>query len=67
MEVKKMCNKDLRDEMRIANVRQWEVAEAIGISEMTMVKWLRRELDDSKKALIREGISKVARQHKQNT
>ncbi len=62
-----MCNKDLRDEMRIANVRQWEVAEAIGISEMTMVKWLRRELDDSKKVLIREGISKVAQQHKQNT
>lgn len=62
-----MCNKDLRDEMRIANVRQWEVAEAIGISEMTMVKWIRRELDDSKKVLIREGISKVAQQHKQNT
>ena len=62
-----MCNKDLRDEMRIANVRQWEVAEAIGISEMTMVKWLRRELDDNKKALIREGISRVARKHKQNT
>ena len=53
--------------MRIANVRQWEVAEAIGISEMTMVKWLRRELDDNKKVLIREGISRVARQHKQNT
>ena len=62
-----MCNKDLRDEMRIANVRQWEVAEAIGISEMTMVKWLRRELDDNKKVLIREGISRVARQHKPNT
>lgn len=62
-----MCNKDLRDEMRIANVRQWEVAEAIGISEMTMVKWLRRELSDSNKVLIREGISKVAQQHKQNT
>lgn len=62
-----MCNKDLRDEMRIANVRQWEVAEAIGVSEMTMVKWLRMELDDNKKALIREGISKVAQQHKQNT
>ena len=62
-----MCNKDLRDEMRIANVRQWEVAEAIGISEMTMVKWLRRELDDTKKAMVRIGISKVAQQHKQNT
>ena len=61
-----MCNRDLRDEMRIANVRQWEVAEAIGVSEMTMVKWLRKELDDSKKAPVREGISKAA-QHKQNT
>ncbi len=62
-----MCNKDLRDEMRIANVRQWEVAEAIGISEMTMVKWLRRELDDGKKARVREGISKAAQKRKQNT
>ena len=62
-----MCNKDLRDEMRIANVRQWEVAEAIGISEMTMVKWLRRELDDNKKSLVREGIAKAKQQHKQNT
>ena len=62
-----MCNKDLRDEMRIANVRQWEVAEAIGIPEMTMVKWLRRELDDNKKSLVREGIAKAEQQHKQNT
>ena len=62
-----MCNKELRDEMRITNVRQWEVAEAIGISEMTMVKWLRRELDDHKKTLVREGISKAAQQHKKNT
>lgn len=62
-----MCNKDLRDEMRIANVRHWEVAEAIGISEMTMVKWLRRELDDNKKALVREGISKAVQHNKKNT
>lgn len=62
-----MCNKDLRDEMRIANVRQWEVADAIGVSEMTMVKWLRKELDAEKKALVREGIAKAAQQHKKNT
>lgn len=61
-----MRNKDLRDEMRIANVRQWEVADAIGISEMTMVKWLRKELDAEKKALVREGIAKAA-QLKKNT
>lgn len=59
-----MCNKDLRDEMRIANVWQWEVADAIGVSEMTMVKWLRKELDAEKKALVREGIAKAAQQKK---
>ena len=59
-----MCNKDLRDEMRIANVRQWEVADAIGVSEMTMVKWLRKELDAETKALVREGIAKAAQQKK---
>lgn len=54
-----MQNKDLREAFRIANVRQWEVAEAIGISEMTMVKWLRRELPEEKKLRIRAGIRKV--------
>jgi hypothetical protein len=54
-----MKNKDLRDEFRIANVKQWEVADAIGISEMTFVKWLRRELSDDKKKLVREGIIKA--------
>ena len=54
-----MYNKDLRDEFRIANVRQWEVAEAMGISEMTFVKWLRRELPEEKKKLVREAIRKV--------
>ena len=51
-----MHNKDLRDEFRIANVRQWEVAEAMGISEMTLVKWLRRELPEDKKNLVRKAV-----------
>ena len=58
-----MCNEDLRNEVRIANVKQWEVADAIGISEMTMVKWLRKELDPDKKALVRDGIEVVREKH----
>ena len=54
-----MKNKDLREEFRIANVRQWEVAEAMGISEMTFLKWLRRELPADKKKLVRQAIAKV--------
>ena len=54
-----MQDKDLRDAIRIANVRQWEVAEAIGISEMSMLKRLRRELPVDKKMRVQEGIRKV--------
>ena len=54
-----MHNNDLRDEFRIANIRQWEVAEAMGISEMTLVKWLRRELSEDKKNLVRKAIQKL--------
>ena len=62
-----MCNEDLRNEIRIANVKQWEVADAIGISEMTMVKWLRKELDETKKAIVRDGIKKAVQKHKLRT
>lgn len=61
-----MCNEDLRNEIRIANVKQWEVADAIGISEMTMVKWLRKELSPDKKAMVREGIAAVKAKHELN-
>ena len=59
-----MCNEDLRKEFKIANVRQWEVADAIGISEITMVKWLRKELDDERKAIVRKGIAAVKEKHR---
>jgi len=54
-----MKNKDLREAFRLADVRHWEVAEAIGISEMTFVKWLRRELPEEKKKLVREALGRV--------
>lgn len=61
-----MCKEDLSNEIRIANVKQWEVADAIGISEMTMVKWLRKELSPDKKAMVREGIAAVKAKHELN-
>ena len=54
-----MENIDLRETFRLANVRQWEVAEAMGISEMTLVKWLRRELPEDKKNLVRKAVQKL--------
>ena len=54
-----MRNIDLRQAFRVTNVKQWEVADALGISEMTFVKWLRKELPEAKKALVRAAIEKV--------
>ena len=54
-----MKNMDLRQELRTANVRHWQAADALGISEMTFVIWLRRELSDEKKNRVRDAIKKV--------
>lgn len=54
-----MCNKDLRDEFRIANVKQWQVADAMGVSEMTLVRWLRKELSEREKTKVREAIKSL--------
>jgi hypothetical protein len=54
-----MFNKDIRNEFKAADVRQWEVAEAMGICEVTLTKMLRRELPEEKKLVIRAAISKA--------
>lgn len=54
-----MKNLDLRQELRVNNVRHWQAADALGISEMTLVKWFRFELSEEKKALVRQAIKKV--------
>ncbi len=41
-----MANKIIRDELKAKGVRQWQLAAALGISEQTMVRRLRFELDE---------------------
>lgn len=51
-----MRNKDIRNAMHISGVKQWEVAEQLGISEFTYCRWLRSEIPDEKKVLILKAI-----------
>ena len=57
------ANQDLRLYARSKGVRLYEVAEALGISEPTMTRWLRKELDDSKRAEMIAVIDRVADKH----
>ncbi len=51
-----MKNNDVRKEIKAAGFYIWEVAEAIGISDVTMSKRLRKELSSLQKQEIRNAI-----------
>ena len=54
-----MKNKDLKDAFRVAGIRQWEVAEAMGVSEMTLVKWMRVELSEERRQRILTALEQL--------
>ena len=54
-----MRNKEIRNAMLRSNVKQWEVAEHLGISEFTICRWLRSELPSEKKESLLQAISEV--------
>lgn len=55
----KQRNEDIRAALRRADIRQWELAEEIGVSEFTLSRWLRLEMSEEKKAIIFKGIEKL--------
>ena len=57
------ANSDIRSECRKHNVKLWELAEWIGVSESTMTRKLRQELPSEQKDHILSMILKLA-EHK---
>lgn len=55
-----MANLEIRTQMRKADVRQWEVADCMGISEFTLTRWLRKELSQEQKTDISKAIQNAA-------
>lgn len=56
------ANYDLRTAAKNASVPLWAVADALHISEPTMTRKLRRELDEEEKARILDIISALAKE-----
>ena len=56
-------NLDVRSYAKEKGVYLYEVAEVLGISEPTIMRWLRTELTDERKAAMIEAIDRVAAQH----
>ncbi len=51
-----MCNTDIRNTIKQSGLKQWQVAEAYGLSEGNFCRMLRRELSDDKKQRVYEAI-----------
>jgi hypothetical protein len=51
-----MTNKELRLMAAGKGIRQWQIAEQLGIAEETLSRWFRKELSPDKKNLILAAI-----------
>ena len=53
-------NTDIRAAIKESKLRQYQVAEKIGISEFTLVRWLRKELSEERKQQIFTAIRELS-------
>ena len=56
-----MANKIIREELKERGVRHWELAHELGISEQTLVRWLRFELDEDRQLDMLMKIEEIAK------
>jgi len=52
----KSINSEIKQEMRSHGVRQWQVADYLGIGESTLCRRMRSELDPEFKRQIKQAI-----------
>lgn len=55
-----MKTREIKLRARGAGVPQWKIADALGVSEPTLTRWLRHELPEEKQKQILEAIERLA-------
>ena len=56
-----MANKIIRDELKARGVRHWELAHELGVSEQTLVRWLRFELSEDRQLEMLMKIEEITK------
>lgn len=57
-----MQNNEIREEIKAANLRFWQVAEKFGLNDGNFSRRLRHELSDADKTKIREIIADLRKE-----
>lgn len=58
-----MTNKDIRLTIRKSGLYNWQVAACVPLSESHFSKWLRHELDDTKRKKVLNAIEKAKKEY----
>lgn len=58
-----MANAIIREEAKASGVKLWQIADAIGLTDATFSRKLRKELPDNEQEKILEVIEKIAAEH----
>ena len=62
--MKRLKNSDIRNKISEFNLKYWEVAENLGITDSTFSRRLRKELPEEEKTKILKVISKLMLENK---
>ena len=49
-------NQEVKKAMKEHKVKQWQIAERLGVSEFTLCRWMRHELPEEKKRMVLEAV-----------
>lgn len=60
-----MSNSELKEKIKDAGLFQWQVADAMGVSDVTFCKWLRKPLPSKKEKQALEAIRLLQRQREE--
>ena len=54
-------NQEIRQKIKEAGLKQWQVAKKCGVNEYTFIRWLRDELTVQRRNAILEAIESLSR------
>lgn len=57
------ANEDVRRFIRAHDVKTYEVARHLGVHENTLLRWLRDELPEDRKKMIKTAVTEVAEEN----
>ena len=59
------ANQAIRDAAKQRGVKHWQIAEKLGISEPTIMRWLRIPLSTEKEKAVMDAIEAIAKEDNQ--